>query len=82
MTLKNKKKQVWPSFPLKCGVFSLFDYKHAEKEVAKVIALCLAIFPNKLSDPNKTAYHAIEQAKLTKIDHVKDRFDDLFSLVE
>lgn len=71
-----------PSFPLKCGVYTLHDYKHAEKEAGKIKTLGLAIFPNRLFDPNKTAYHALEQAKLTKVDHVKDRFDDLFSLAE
>lgn len=73
---------MWPSFPLKCGVFTLHDYKHAEKEAGKIIALGLAILPNRLFDPNKTAYHALEQAKLTKVDHAKDRFDDLFSLAD
>jgi len=73
---------VWPSFPLKCGVFTLHDYKHVEKEAGKIIALGLAILPNRLFDPNKTAYHALEQAKLTKVDHAKDRFDDLFSLAD
>lgn len=73
---------MWPSFPLKCGVFTLQDYKHAEKEASKIIALGLAILPNRLFDPNKTAYHALKQEKLTTVDHVKDRFDDLFSLAD
>jgi len=81
-TLKNKKKQVWPSFPLRCGVFALHDYKHAEKEAGKIIALGLATLPNRRFDPNKVAYNALEQAKLTKVDYAKDIFDDLFSLAD
>ena len=34
-TLRNKKKQVWPPFPLRYGVYALHDYKHAEKEAKK-----------------------------------------------
>ena len=34
-TLRNSKKQAWPAFPLRCGVFTLHDYKHAEKEAKK-----------------------------------------------
>lgn len=34
-TLRNSKKQVWPIFPLQCSVFTLHDYKHAEKETKK-----------------------------------------------
>jgi len=77
--LRNKKKQVWPPFPLKCGVYALHDYKHAEKEAEKMIALSLAIIPSRQFDPNKIAYNALEQAKLTKFDHAEDMFDDLFS---
>lgn len=47
-----------------------------------MIALGLAIPPNRQFDPNKTAYNALEQAKLTKFDHAKDMFDDLFSLAD
>lgn len=28
-TLRNKKKQVWPPFPLRCGVYALHDYKQS-----------------------------------------------------
>jgi len=73
---------VWPSFPLRCGVFALHDYKHAEKEAGKIIALGLATLPNRRFDPNKVTYNALEQAKLTKVDHAKDIFDDLFSLAD
>ena len=30
-TLRNKKKHVWPPFPLRCGVYGLHEFKHAEK---------------------------------------------------
>ena len=31
-TLRNSKKQAWPTFPLRCGVYILHDYKHVKKE--------------------------------------------------
>ena len=30
-TLKKEKKRGWPSFPLRIGVFTLHDFKHAAK---------------------------------------------------
>ena len=38
-TLKREKKRGWPSFPLRCGVFTLHDLKHAEKEATKIQSL-------------------------------------------
>jgi len=81
-TLKKNKKQLWPSFPLRCGVYTLHDFKHSEKEATKMKSLTLATLPNRRFDPNKVAYNALEQAKLTKFDHKEDKFDDLFSSAE
>lgn len=81
-TLKKNKKQVWPSFPLKCGIYTLHDFKHAEKESEKVKSLNLTTLPSRRFDPCKVAYNALEQAKLTKFEHKEDKFDDLFSSAE
>lgn len=45
-------------------------------------SLTLATLPNRRFDPNKVAYNALEQEKLTKFDHKEDKFDDLFSSAE
>ena len=37
--LKNKKKAIWPQFPVTCGAFSLFDVGHAFGEVENVTCL-------------------------------------------
>ena len=34
--LKDKKKAIWPQFPVACGTFSLFDVGHAFKEVSNI----------------------------------------------
>lgn len=44
--------------------------------------LNLATIPNKQYGPRKVAYNVLEQAKLTRFDHEKDEFDDLFSSAE
>ena len=44
--------------------------------------LNLATIPNRQYDPRKVAYNVLEQAKITKFDHEKDEFDDLFSSAE
>lgn len=60
----------------------MHDFKHAEKEATKIKSLTLATLPSRRFDPNKVAYNALEQAKLTKFDHVEDQFYDLFSSAE
>ena len=81
-TLKKEKKRGWPSFPLRIGVFTLHNLQHAKKEATKMQALSLATLPSRLYDPHKTAYTALEQAKLTKVVHQEDTFDDLFIAAE
>jgi len=81
-TLRTSKKQAWPTFPLRCGVYTLHDYKHVENEAKKINMLNLATIPNRKFNPRKVAYNVLEQAKLTRFDHEKDDFDDLFSSVE
>ena len=77
-TLKDEKKRGWPSFPLRIGVYTLQNYKHAEKEATKLQMISLASIPNRLYDPKKTAFIALEQAELSKVVHQEDQFDDLF----
>ena len=81
-TLEDEKKRGWPSFPLRIEVYTLKNYKHAEKEATKLQMISLATIPNRLYDPNKTAFIALEQAKLSKIVHQEDQFDDLFAGVD
>ena len=50
-----------------------------KKEATKLQMISLATIPNRLYDPNKTAFIALEQAKLSKIVHQEDQFDDLFA---
>ena len=55
--LKESKKHMWPSFPLRCGAFTLHDFKHVEKEVEKIKMLNLAIILKRQYDPKLVAYN-------------------------
>jgi len=81
-TLKKEKKRGWPSFPFRCGLYTLHDLKHAEKEATKFQSVTLATIPNRPFDPKKIVYDALEQAKLSKFEHKEDMFDDLFISTE
>lgn len=70
-TLRTSKKHLWPVFPLGCGVYTILDWRHAEKQAAKISMLNLATIPSRQFDPRKVAYNALEQAKPTKFDHEK-----------
>ena len=67
---------------MRCGIYTLHDFKHAEKEAEKINSLTLATLPSRRFDPNKVAYNALDQAKLTKFEHKEDKFEDLFASAE
>ena len=77
--LKESKKQTWPSFPLRCGSFTLHDFKHAEKEAEKNKMLKLAILPKRQYDPKSVAYNFTSHVKIAKFKHEKDNYDDFFA---
>lgn len=70
---------MWPPFPLRCGTYTLHDFKHAEKEAEKTKDLCLVVIPKRQYDPNKVTYNFTSQVKITKFIHKEDEFDDLFT---
>lgn len=70
---------MWPSFPLRCGAFTLHDFKHAEKEAEKIKMLKLGIIPKRQYNPKSVAYNVTSQAKIAKFHHEKDIYDDSFS---
>ena len=76
--LKDKKKAIWPQFPVACGVFSLFDVGHAFDEVENVTCLQLFKFSSRPFDPNKVAQEFTTNVKIRVFSGKKDLFDDLF----
>jgi len=78
--LKESKKQMWPSFLLPCGTFTLHDFKHAEKEAEKTKALKLAIIPKRQYDPKAIAYNFTSHVKIAMFELEKDDYDEFFHL--
>lgn len=81
-TLEESKKQMWPSFPLHCGTYSLHDFKNTEKETEKIKIMKLAVIPKRQYDPRAVAYNFTTQVKLAKFEHEKVEYDDLFTSAE
>lgn len=46
-TLNESNKKIWPTFPIKFGIFSLVNYWHDEKEILAIQVLNLPIVPNR-----------------------------------
>lgn len=80
--LKESKKKIWPTFPLRCGNFTMHDFKHAEKEAKKIKMLKLAIILKRQYDPKAIAYNFTSHVKLAKFEHEKNDYDDLFTSAE
>ena len=76
--LKDKKKAVWPQFPVACGTFSLFDIGHAFKEVSNITCLQLFKFVKRLFDPNEVAKNFTTAIKVRIFSGEEDPFDDIF----
>lgn len=66
-TLRDSKKHMWLIFHLRCGIFTLHDHKHVEKEAKKMQMLNLATIPNRQYDPRQVAYNVTSQAKLANL---------------
>ena len=45
--LKDAKKQLWPAFPIRCSIYSLHEYKHAQAEAEKIRGLNLVVIPRR-----------------------------------
>ena len=76
--LKDKKKAIWPQFPVSCGAFSLFDVGHAFKEVSNVTCLKLFKFPRRLFDPYGIVKDFTTVVKVRVFSGEEDLFDDMF----
>jgi len=73
--LKDKKKAIWPHFPVACGAFSLFHVGHAFKEVNNMLCLRLFKFLGRPFDPSDIVNNFTTAIKIK----VFYKEDDLFS---
>lgn len=80
--LEDAKKQLWPTFPIQCNIYSLHDYKHAQFEAEKTKGLNLAVILKTQYDSKKVAFNFTTQVKVNQLAHEKYEFNDLFTLLE
>lgn len=76
--LKDKKKAIWPQFPVACGAFSLFDIGHVFKEVNNITRLQLFKFTARPFDPHNVAKNFTTAVKIKVFIKEADPFDDVF----
>ena len=69
---------MWPSFPFNCGHFTLNDFKHAEKEVAKIKGFKFATIPGRQYDPQKITFNVTSSVLIARFEYEPYEFDDLF----
>ena len=75
--LKDDKKSLWPTFPIKCGSFALANSVHATKESEHMEALRLHTLPKRQFDPNKVAYNVTTGVNLMPYNNEDNYFEDL-----
>jgi len=75
--LKDGKKSLWPTLPIKCGSFTLPNFFHATKESTQMEALRLHTLPTRKFDPNNVAYNVTIGLKLKAYNHGENYFEDL-----
>lgn len=76
-TLKDNKKSLWPSFPIRCGYFSLANFNHATLESLSLESLRLHTFPKRKFDPNKIAHNITTAVKMKHFNHEANNSEDL-----
>lgn len=75
--LKDGKKSLWPTFPIKCSSFTLSNFVHATRELIEMEALMLYTLPTRQFDTNKVAYNVIIELTLNGYNHGYNYFEDL-----
>ena len=76
--LKDKKKAIWPQFPVACGAFSLFDLGHTFKEVDHMLSPRLFKFPGRQFNPFDVIKKFTTAVKIKVFSKEDDLFDDIF----
>lgn len=75
--LKENKKLLWHSFPIKCGSFALANFNHAIKESINMEALRLHTLLKRQFDPDKVSHNITIAVKLKPYNHEDNDFEDL-----
>ena len=80
--LKDNKKSFWPSFPIRCGSFSLENFNHANKELLSLESRRLHTLPKRQFDPEKVAQNVTTKLKLKPCVHEAQEFNNILQLAQ
>lgn len=76
--MRERKKTMWHAFSFHCGVYSLYNFKHATKEMEEIQLMKFPTIPNGRYDPVDTAKNITTQAKIRQFTNEPNKFDDFF----
>ena len=76
--LKIVQKNVWPSFPLQIGTFSLLDFGHSKVEFAALEEIKLVSIEFKKHDSQKVMGNHMARCNLKRYEHEDSPHDDIF----
>jgi hypothetical protein len=76
--LKASQKKVWPTFPIKVGMFSLLDFNHSKVEVAALEDVKLVGIKFKMHDPHKIVENHLAQYNMKRHMHENSPHDEIF----
>ena len=75
--MKESKKLLWSSFPIRCGSFSLENFNHAIKELVSLESLRFHTLPRRQFDQDKIAYNITTTIKIKPYNDEANDFEDL-----
>ena len=81
-TLKDNKKYLWTSFPIRCGSFSLANFNHATKESLSLESLRLHTLPKRQFDPDKIAHNITTTIRIKPFNYEANDSEDLLQSAE
>lgn len=75
--LKENKKLLWPSFPIRCSSFSLENFDHAIKESVSLESLMPHTFPKRKFYPDKIVHNIAIAVNIKPYSHEANAFEHL-----
>jgi len=76
--LKEAQKNVWPSFPIQVGMFTLVYFGHSKVEAAALEDVTLVDIEFKRHDPHKIVENHLAQYNMKRYINEDSPYDDMF----
>jgi hypothetical protein len=76
--MKVAHKSVWPTFPIKVGIFSLSDFGHTKVEASTLEVIKLVDIEYKRNDPHRVVENHLAQFNMKIYIHEDSPYDEFF----